>query len=663
MKYTTAILVLLLTLGMTLDSGAQSSARRPALPTPPANSTIWFYIAFDEYLPGSVERDMPNSNDKVYISQAVNVSDDDIVSTRVVTDANGQPSVEIAFTESSQEHLKSVAKNNIGRRLVVFVDGELIYAPVIREPFSDKVVVTGRFSSDEALRLAQIISPPSFRAQLLCIKYDWSTVGGVQEIEAELRAALKDSSIPKALLDNLPGSAPEILFPPKIISCYTPEHYIELLAWLKEKKLLISSVTFPPSTFVPIDQARSAGSIYSIYQDFADAGYPIQATSLVRTADFLGDGFQLLGQPETTEPFITRRPALIWHVAESYRSSGRRLFFARRAYSELNKRGQTAQASLELDNFRFDGLVPKNHVTIMNAFPNDAETAYRDAARQLGFIPLIVSIPLSNEESPATDKGKVRPPDVVETMKTVYTDHRMKGGDELAAHNKAVSSDNGQATDKPSEARSVEVFALKFVDAASIVPTLEQLLRDDIRVVVKPETNKLIFSGTIAALDEFRKLVVLLDVNPEEQKDEAKVPRTKNATSPAEIDQARRAYESSERIAFQIASEIRRLKETPPTQEPSPFNIAAMQDNLRLQVSRSFRSRQTLQEAELAVIEAQLHEARESIAMRNRIEDQIIERRVADLLNPNLKWDTPLTADRARPESKSIPKTIGSLAE
>src|SRR5205085_1408002 len=60
-----------------------------------------------------------------------------------------------------------------------------------------------------------------FTASLLLVKSDWSKSPHAKEIEAELREAIKDASVPKELLERLPGSGPQILFAPEIVSFYS----------------------------------------------------------------------------------------------------------------------------------------------------------------------------------------------------------------------------------------------------------------------------------------------------------------------------------------------------------------------------------------------------------------------------------------------------------
>ena len=108
------------------------------------------------------------------------------------------------------------------------------------------------------------------------------------------------------------------------------------------------------------------------------------------------------------------------------------------------------------------------------------------------------------------------------------------------------------------------------------------------------------------------------------------------------LEQARRDSEAKERTTFETASRIRRLQALRSKDAKTAGQALSLRQDLRDQVAQSFRSRQTLQETELARLAAQLEQARRTIAMRNAFEGQIINRRVEDLLNPKLKWQTNL---------------------
>ncbi len=64
---------------------------------------------------------------------------------------------------------------------------------------------------------------------------------------------------------------------------------------------------------------------------------------------------------------------------------------------------------------------------------------------------------------------------------------------------------------------------------------------------------------------------------------------------------------------------------------------------MRDTVRQAFESRQNLQRAELAEFARRLKCIQQSIEMREQVSQQIIDRRVQELLNPNLEWEKPGT--------------------
>lgn len=74
---------------------------------------------------------------------------------------------------------------------------------------------------------------------------------------------------------------------------------------------------------------------------------------------------------------------------------------------------------------------------------------------------------------------------------------------------------------------------------------------------------------------------------------------------------------------------------------PDPETGDKLKSELRSTVQQAFETRQKLQRAELAEFAQRLKGIQQSIEMRDRISQQIIDRRVEQLLDPNLKWDAP----------------------
>jgi uncharacterized protein (TIGR03067 family) len=99
-----------------------------------------------------------------------------------------------------------------------------------------------------------------------------------------------------------------------------------------------------------------------------------------------------------------------------------------------------------------------------------------------------------------------------------------------------------------------------------------------------------------------------------------------------QIAQLRKEYEAADSEARLLA---RQLQTTPDGAQKNE----AQKADLRRAVQRAFTSRQSLLRAELMEMQSRLLQTQRSIEMRERISDQIIQRRVEDLLNPDIKWD------------------------
>ncbi len=67
-----------------------------------------------------------------------------------------QPTVSLVFNEEGKTLFATLTKNNIGKVIAIFLDGQIISAPVVRDEIRDgKAVISGRFTPVEAKSLAQ----------------------------------------------------------------------------------------------------------------------------------------------------------------------------------------------------------------------------------------------------------------------------------------------------------------------------------------------------------------------------------------------------------------------------------------------------------------------------------------------------------------------------
>lgn len=101
-----------------------------------------------------------------------------------------------------------------------------------------------------------------------------------------------------------------------------------------------------------------------------------------------------------------------------------------------------------------------------------------------------------------------------------------------------------------------------------------------------------------------------------------------------QVAQQRVAYETADKLAHELAQSLRQTPDD------------AKKTELRTAVRRAFTLRQSLLRAELWEMQARLEKTQQSLDMRERISDQIVDRRVEDLLNPQLKWEQELSGER-----------------
>lgn len=96
----------------------------------------------------------------------------------------------------------------------------------------------------------------------------------------------------------------------------------------------------------------------------------------------------------------------------------------------------------------------------------------------------------------------------------------------------------------------------------------------------------------------------------------------------------RQQYDALERQARTLSDQLRKPL-------PDPATGEKLRSQLRDAVSQAFETRQKLQRAELAEFAKRLQGIQQSIEMREKISQQIIDRRVQELLDPNVKWEQP----------------------
>lgn len=120
------------------------------------------------------------------------------------------------------------------------------------------------------------------------------------------------------------------------------------------------------------------------------------------------------------------------------------------------------------------------------------------------------------------------------------------------------------------------------------------------------------------------------------------------------------AYHLAEQFTLETATKYRKLTEAPqsPTEDQRK-KIEALKATLRDAVEATFNERQKMQAGELYGLRQRLNQIEATISTREKNREAIINRRVEELINPDVKWDA---SSATSPQSPS-PPTRGAASQ
>jgi preprotein translocase subunit SecD len=97
--------------------------------------------------------------EKLAVQKKVLLNQTALKSAVVSTNSQGHRQIDFSLTPKGKEQFAEITRENIGKRLAIVIDGQLITAPVIRSPITDgKGQITGNFTEQEAKDLAAEIN-------------------------------------------------------------------------------------------------------------------------------------------------------------------------------------------------------------------------------------------------------------------------------------------------------------------------------------------------------------------------------------------------------------------------------------------------------------------------------------------------------------------------
>ncbi len=210
---------------------------------------------------------------------------------------------------------------------------------------------------------------------------------------------------------------------------------------------------------------------------------------------------------------------------------------------------------------------------------------------------------------------------------------------------------------------SIRKFTFKHAKAADVLKILQQLAGQTdhigLKIAVDERTNSLVFQpDDDRQTREFEETCALLDTEtPSSSVSTNGVSIAVPALGPKpltfdfsigiasdnSIETLKKRYNELEQQTHQLAD---KLKQSTALSESDRRELQAA-------VRQSFEARQAMQRAELADLAQRMKSMQQSIDMRDKLADKVVQRRVEDLLNPDLKWDMTRTSTES---TRSIAK-------
>ncbi|MFM2219961.1 MAG: hypothetical protein RL240_4279 [Planctomycetota bacterium] len=221
-------------------------------------------------------------------------------------------------------------------------------------------------------------------------------------------------------------------------------------------------------------------------------------------------------------------------------------------------------------------------------------------------------------------------------------------GTDLAAQSPYAPATAGDSVQQQPQSL-IRKFTFKHAKAADVLKILQQLAGPTdhigLKIAVDERTNSLVFQPEDDRQARyFEETCTLLDAETPAPGDPGKglsisVPAL--GPQPLAFDFAfgiargesleslKQRYNELEQQTHQLAD---KLKQSKSPSEPERAELTTA-------VRKSFEARQALQRAELADLAQRMKSMQQSIDMRDKLADKVVQRRVEDLLNPGLKWD------------------------
>ena len=113
----------------------------------------------------------------------------------------GQPEISVEFNAEGAKLFEDITARNVGNRLGIFLDGELVSGPTVQQKIiGGQAVISGQFTAEEAKSLASLLNAGALPAPVELVS------------QPVIGASLGENSLRKTLLAGLIGTLAVMLF-------------------------------------------------------------------------------------------------------------------------------------------------------------------------------------------------------------------------------------------------------------------------------------------------------------------------------------------------------------------------------------------------------------------------------------------------------------------
>lgn len=111
---------------------------------------VEFRRAETEAAEGLIEAKIEGSKNKIYLHKTPDATNADIFSARVIVDEAKRVSIEIVFTKEGAKKIATLSDEHKDKPVAILIDGKVISAPTLRGNVSEKALISGQFTKEEA---------------------------------------------------------------------------------------------------------------------------------------------------------------------------------------------------------------------------------------------------------------------------------------------------------------------------------------------------------------------------------------------------------------------------------------------------------------------------------------------------------------------------------